>query len=277
VFRCEDKKAAARVARELLRMGHNRAAFVSHKHTEPYSQRRFEGAAEQFAFAGHAGGIDPVVMDTLELDLLHMLELADFDDALARRAIGAYRTESQAEAQFKYFLDFRKKKHPLPGDPAGARHIRDILSVIVDFDKRGLEKAVFDRLCLGTLTEASRALQTMILYPLFEQAARRKDVTAWICATDGIALTALQFCRERGIAVPKDLSITGFDNEPIEAVEERLTTFDFNTQGAIDAILHYITSPTRQRGPHHHVPVEIEGMVILRETTGKRRTGKGKG
>lgn len=43
---------------------------------------------------------------------------------------------------------------------------------------------------------------------------QRAGVTAVFCANDNLALGLLRACRERGIAVPDDLSVVGFDDIP---------------------------------------------------------------
>jgi DNA-binding LacI/PurR family transcriptional regulator len=49
--------------------------------------------------------------------------------------------------------------------------------------------------------------------------------TALICANDLMAFGALEYCREKGIDVPGDLTIVGFDDVPTAAlVTPRLTT-----------------------------------------------------
>ena len=49
------------------------------------------------------------------------------------------------------------------------------------------------------------------------------DLTAVVCTSDILALGALQHATERGLAVPEDLSVTGFDGVP-EAGRAGLTT-----------------------------------------------------
>ena len=43
------------------------------------------------------------------------------------------------------------------------------------------------------------------------------DFTALVCGNDLLALGAMLECRERGIRVPEDLSITGFDDIELAA------------------------------------------------------------
>ena len=60
------------------------------------------------------------------------------------------------------------------------------------------------------------------------------QVTAVFCANDGLALGLLKACRERGIGVPEDLSVVGFDDVPEAAYfAPPLTTIrqDFDRMG----------------------------------------------
>ena len=126
-------------------------------------------------------------------------------------------------------------------------------------------------MCRAATTQAGGYLQEKALHPLFEMALRHADVTAWICSNDGIALAALRFLRSRKIPVPEKISVAGFDNEPFVAVEQQLTTFDFNAQGFVYSILNFLAQPSRLRGPYHHVPIEVEGMVMQRDSVKQLR------
>jgi LacI family transcriptional regulator len=50
-------------------------------------------------------------------------------------------------------------------------------------------------------------------------------ITALLCANDLMAIGAMKFCRDAGLKVPKDISITGFDNIPASSLlDPPLTT-----------------------------------------------------
>ena len=76
-------------------------------------------------------------------------------------------------------------------------------------------------------------------------AAKRHRPTAIICANDMMAIGAIRCCRERGLAVPADVSITGFDDIPgAELLDPPLTTvsqpgFDMGAAAA-ELLLHQI-------------------------------------
>lgn len=51
--------------------------------------------------------------------------------------------------------------------------------------------------------------------------------TALVCASDSRALHALEYCQRKGISVPEELAVTGFDNLPESAMSRpALTTLD---------------------------------------------------
>jgi DNA-binding transcriptional regulator YhcF (GntR family) len=266
VFRIEGKKAGERVARALLKMGHQSVAYISSNHGAPYSQQRLQGITEQFAYAGITDVL-PVTVDSIMQHLESLLIISEFDDRLVYKILLADRTQSQADDTFSRFTEFRKSKNPIPLTAQDQQVLRRNLSGITSLVKSELDESFFNKMCQAFLKEAGSLMTSMTLKPLFMQALTHKSVTAWICVSDGIALSALAFLRERGIPVPGKISLVGFDNAPMIAMENKLTTFDFNAVGFIHAMLNFIARPPRPRGKHHHSPIEIEGSVMLRHTT----------
>ena len=52
--------------------------------------------------------------------------------------------------------------------------------------------------------------------------------TAVVCANDEMAAGALDMIRARGMSMPEDMSIVGFDNSPVSRyLHPKLTTVDF--------------------------------------------------
>jgi DNA-binding LacI/PurR family transcriptional regulator/DNA-binding transcriptional regulator YhcF (GntR family) len=266
VFRIEGKRAGARVARFLLGMGHQSVAFFSSSHQNAYSKLRLEGANEQFAKAGCPNGVRPIVTDKIENHLLHLLDISGFDEPLVRKVMAVSRTESQTrDLQNEYQL-FKSSGKPEPLKPDDIKLLKKNMNAIQAVAPLELDKTFFDKITLSTVTEGGTRITWMSLAPLFEEALKYRDVTAWICVTDGTALAALDFLRNRGIAVPGRISLIGFDNEPIDAVEQRLTSLDFNALGFIHGMLNFIVRPSRPRGIYVHVPIEVEGIIIQRDT-----------
>ena len=104
----------------------------------------------------------------------------------------------------------------------------------------------------------------------------KTDVSAVYFASDSMALGGMQQFQSMGIKVPQDISIIGFDNQPIGlGCSPALTTVaqDSTALGEIAcALLHVIA----QKNPIRHV--KLEPWLITRESTappkGRRQNGK---
>jgi DNA-binding LacI/PurR family transcriptional regulator len=127
-------------------------------------------------------------------------------------------------------------------------------------------KVSMERAVAGAIRAVGEETFALCLTPLFREALSRTEVTAWICANDATAFNALDFLRDRGVAVPERISVLGLDNVPTESLEKRLTTYDFNTTGFVHRLLNHILHPPRPRGPYRHRPIEVEGMIVERQT-----------
>jgi len=98
----------------------------------------------------------------------------------------------------------------------------------------------------------------------------KESPSAIVCESDALAYTAYQRLVELGYKVPKDISITGFDNLPfppyINNVKSKLTTVDVNLEElgrtAVNILLDMIENPSRA-AYRHTLPTQIiEGETI---------------
>lgn len=90
--------------------------------------------------------------------------------------------------------------------------------------------------------------------------------TAIICGNDVLALGALVECRERGLRVPNDISIVGFDNlELSQHSNPPLTTVDVPTDYMGDSAASYLLDQFEQKNVPKQISVEVQ--LILRQTT----------
>jgi DNA-binding LacI/PurR family transcriptional regulator/DNA-binding transcriptional regulator YhcF (GntR family) len=112
-----------------------------------------------------------------------------------------------------------------------------------------------------------RTLEIMKYFtPLFEKALENPDITAWICANDVIALLALRFLSDRKIAVPRRLSVIGFDDIQT-ALEYGLSTYRFDMETLGHNMLMHVSHPDWRPFSNVKRTVEINGRIIERETT----------
>jgi DNA-binding FadR family transcriptional regulator len=272
VFRIEGKRAGGRIARLLLEIGHREVAYISSRHLHRYSTERLEGVQEQYSNAGLGDKVHPAVATVPTNHLDQLLDLSGFDDSLIRKVIGVDRTKSQEEDQYRQFLEYRAGKTAGRFTPDDVRVLRNSLAgVSVMARQERVDRKVFDRMCVDVFAQAGARLDGIVLAPLFKRALGFKHATAWICVNDGAALAALAFLRERAIPVPGRISVIGFDNEPVQAFNQRLTTFDFNAVGFVYGMLNFIMRPPRLKPRFSHNPIEVEGIIVQRETVGPPR------
>ena len=98
--------------------------------------------------------------------------------------------------------------------------------------------------------------------------------TAIVCVNDLMALGVLKELRERRIGVPRDISVTGFDNiEFAEAATPALTTAHIPRE-RIGRLL--FENLKRQRaGPPAAQEIVIDPELVLRESTGPAPADQG--
>jgi DNA-binding transcriptional regulator YhcF (GntR family) len=111
-----------------------------------------------------------------------------------------------------------------------------------------------------------------MLEPAVEQALAVRDATAWVAWNDQTALRCLELLERRGVRLPQDLSLAGFDDVH-EAFLEGLTSYNFNVEAIVHAMMTHILRPQPFRPVQRRAPVEIDGFVNTRRTTGKPRAG----
>ncbi|OGC18619.1 hypothetical protein A2310_03530 [candidate division WOR-1 bacterium RIFOXYB2_FULL_37_13] len=97
-----------------------------------------------------------------------------------------------------------------------------------------------------------------------------KPPTAIVCACDAIAYTVIELLKGKNLKVPKDISITGFDDisfpKFIETTKPQLTTAHINLEQlgevAVDILLEIIENPAKA-AYRHTMPTQL----IVRKTT----------
>ena len=96
-------------------------------------------------------------------------------------------------------------------------------------------------------------------------AATKKGVTAWVCASDGLAREIYLHLTAAGVKVPSDVSLTGFDGVRHLPDCPPLTTIDVPWQaigaGALAAILERIASPNAPAVHREYIGTFIEGKT----------------
>ncbi len=107
-------------------------------------------------------------------------------------------------------------------------------------------------------------LQTTMA-PQFRQAQAEKAATAWVGVSDLIAFGALSFLRKQARAVPRDISVAGFDDS-IEAVGWDLTSYNFNMPALMSTAVSAVLGPHGGRQAGDKV-LDIRGNIMVRGST----------
>jgi LacI family transcriptional regulator len=96
--------------------------------------------------------------------------------------------------------------------------------------------------------------------------ARRPDITAVFCGSDILAAGAIKACRQRGIAIPDDLSVIGFDNlELAEYMSPPLTTIAIPAETMGERAAEFLLADRGER--QLRARVELETQLIVRRTS----------
>lgn len=93
--------------------------------------------------------------------------------------------------------------------------------------------------------------------------AGARPPTAILCSSDAVALGVLRELADRGLRVPKDVSVTGFDDLALaRLVNPPLTTIRQPLPDLVRAALQHIAHP------HPRAPAPLRGHLIPRASTG---------
>jgi DNA-binding LacI/PurR family transcriptional regulator len=221
--------AGRSVGRLLLQQGHRRVGWLSAAHDALWSAVRLAGLREVYRAAG-------------------------MPDAVA---------------------EFPRHEPAPPGDPGSQLQA---LVRLLERDAPSRERKALEPMAhmLKSNAETIRVMATRDarerqFKPLLDDAlseSRRKGCTIWVAESDGLALGALAFLRSRGIRVPQDISIVGYDNSR-EASEQGLSSYSLNGPAYMHAMLRWVLGAAPSLRERRQVPVEFEGFVVERSTTGR--------
>ena len=113
----------------------------------------------------------------------------------------------------------------------------------------------------------------------FQDGVRAADLvlatseTAVVAYNDEIAVGVVNRLADRGIAVPGDISVVGFDDTQLaEMVTPRLTTVRIPAAVAGTAAIEMLLDLVRGREAGLRSPLEVCGELIIRSSTGPART-----
>jgi DNA-binding LacI/PurR family transcriptional regulator len=219
------------VAQYLLRLGHRKILYFSLYHKNEWSRNRYSGLDETFSSAGFPDSIIAVTDDR---------HVNEFYLAADTAIVWPGEMDALNETARRYF----DRPEPLA---ALARRL----------------EAQMER-------QKIAGKEWLFMQPMLERALEFREATAWVCANDGHAIEALDFLQAKGVKVPRDISVIGFD-DMVTAYQHNLTSYNFNIAEAAHAMINYVLNPRAFAGLWDRPVVEIDGAVIERGTTGRPR------
>lgn len=214
-----------RVGHFLLRLGHRKVAFVTPSWTPAY-RRRADGLRDACRAAGLHDAVVECGPRTEPAD-----ELMDIESRSVQARIDALLAEETSRAS--------------GADPALHRTLQALR------------------------WETSLSVRAQIYRhetrPYADEVLSHPDVTAVVGANDWVGLECIDVLTSKGVRVPRDMSVIGFDDTQ-DAFLHGLSSYNFNGDGAIRAMLHHLLHPSDMRS---HGQPTIEGFVTVRSTTGR--------
>lgn len=141
---------------------------------------------------------------------------------------------------------------------AGQRQVALLLGLLtvssIQVRRRGFYDESQNR--LGVTLEIESPF-TFELPPSVAQALidKHKDYSLLICSNDVLAIAAMKVLRQAGIAIPKDVSVLGFDDSPLsEIVEPALSTIAQPTEDIATIVI-------------DHLLRQIQGLQVDKKST----------
>lgn len=169
----------------------------------------------------------------------------------------------------------------------GHRRIAYLGQTIDNSNARDRLRAYKDTLRANKLAVQETLIETTLMVPTSDAGRsglqilwnRSRDFTALVCYNDTIAMGAIEYLRSAGLEVPRDISVTGFDDvSPDYQFEPTLTSvsFDRHAMGRRAVSVFYELLETINRNdpdsplPQHHEVFPVE--LVARESTRERQS-----
>jgi DNA-binding LacI/PurR family transcriptional regulator len=104
--------------------------------------------------------------------------------------------------------------------------------------------------------------------PLFESMLSRRRITSLIICNDLTATMATDYLEERGVTIPRDLSVVSFDDSEL-AYQYGLTSYNFCFDRIAHTAFSFILQPHSRHYANTGPYIECEGMIMKRESTSR--------
>jgi DNA-binding LacI/PurR family transcriptional regulator/DNA-binding transcriptional regulator YhcF (GntR family) len=265
VFTIAARVAGEEVGRNLLNLGHRRAAFLTSMGGEIWSQRRFAGLRQIFEAAGR-----PENSVTFH-DAGTLPEASALVCAAARLSPGEIEClflRLQAGEEFKQLLErVEQTSKKLQMSAQEIEWMRRHVKPAIDLCKAGGEPALAESVRARIFTVLGDRIHRKFLQPFFRKLLEDPSITAWVAVTDGIGRAALHFLHENRIDVPGRISVVAFDNE-VGSRLENLSSYEFDMPGLLHQTMSFAAGRAGTAIKVQRV-VEWPGILFQRQSSGR--------
>ena len=227
VFTIMRRSAGEHVGRFLLANGHQRIAYLSACHLEPWSKDRLSGLKRYYETAGFPDAVKAFTISARD-DMSDKPELA----SRLRSAESAFAGGLEALAQNLSEETLGWMNAPL--------------------------KTSFE--LFRSEVRSGYAIMGLL------DRMRSWGATACVAANDIMAITAMHKLRKQGVRIPEDLAFVGFDDDK-HAVDNDLTSYNFNMSGNAESMLRYVLDPGKAILADRDGSVECPGILFERGST----------
>jgi DNA-binding LacI/PurR family transcriptional regulator/DNA-binding transcriptional regulator YhcF (GntR family) len=264
VLRVAGVRAGEMAAQALVRSGHRHIAFIAPSFDYHWVQERYSGFCRYLRqYSGAESTVEPYAHSRNPDHygpILAVLKLDKKDVGILFR--GRYSREEVLDLQRIAQQVFREhSKWRIKADQA-TKTIRSMARLMVALARQKHDSDVFNEELERLLTLAANKAIELSVRPLFAKILARSRATAWVFAEEKSALAAVSYLRNRGIRVPGDVAVFGFDNWR-ENFEHQLPTYDFNMSGMVQRALLLIADAKSFKS--QPVVNEIDGYVVERK------------
>ncbi|HKP95819.1 MAG TPA: GntR family transcriptional regulator [Fibrobacteria bacterium] len=233
IFTVAGLLAGRQVGQYLLKLGHRKVAFLSYCHKELWSQYRFRGLLQAFQGAGFGEGVRKFAIEEVD-DRFHALPGPEELESFRKQA-DAFLAASM-EAGQGYYASYAQEQ--MTGSIWNYIH---------------------------QVKMAAR------VEPVLTAALQEPGLTACVGANDRMALLARDHLIKKGVRIPRDMSVIGFDDSKA-ATDNDLSSYSFAFSEIARKLLGHVLSPRQKAHSQEGNAVECEGLLIERGSSGHVRS-----